>query len=246
VNAPQLIVFLVLATIGSQGIDPVPPPGIKYIPVTTIVEAEEEFPEYVIVSISWRWNFPPPRPPAKTVGKTADPPPLSKTRSMPVIELVTIAPGQPLTHKGSARVGRVIYAVPKGVLADYADLEKLGLALLNNDVAEARSHPFRSTREQNADDPRTEIVLHYRFQKAPDGSMEFLRTDPDPALYAGSAAGEVSRPRTQRSPLAMVGAVATACLILTGAWLMSRTRRATRIPTAPTAPTAPRREDSVW
>jgi len=220
----------------------VPPAGSKYIPVTTVIEAQEVFPEYVLVSISWKWwSFPPQPTPvsAQTVGKFRIPraAPIMKLES--TIKLVTIEPGKPLEHKGSTRVERALYAVPKTAFEEYRDLNALAEALQSNQIPDARIHPFRPFREQHTSDPRSEIVMRYRYQRAPDGSVEFLRADPNPALYAGAVEGGAGPSRLRRSPLALITAAATICFILAGAWVMSRTRRDDRVAVAP-------RNDGVW
>jgi hypothetical protein len=234
VKASRLLAFLVLTAFTARAADLVPEPGTKFVPVTTIVEVEEEFTDYVLVSLSWEvdWIAPPPVSAPKSGVKRSGPGVTSigqkSKKSESTFALVTIAPGKPLQHTGSTRTGRALYAVPKSALDESGDLTKLAVAVQNDSVPDAKLHPLRSFMTLYADDPHKEIIQRWRLQRAPGGGVEFMRTDQDPALYEGRVEGGDEPPRTKRSPLAVAGAAATVGVILAGLWVMSRTRRLSR------------------
>ena len=236
-NASRVLAFLLLATITTRAAaDLAPPEGSKYVPVTTTVEVERDYSDYLFLSISWKWNYiPPPTPKGpKTVGKGIGPgrtgPDMRRVKSSPTIELVTIAPGKPFQFDGTTHNGSALFAVPKSALEECHDLKSLARSLRklakdaeNDSIPGAKLHPYRSFSELPLHDSRSVVVLRYLFQNAPGGGVEFM-TDRDPSLYVVDPRGDEG-PRTRRSPMAVAGAAATLGIILLGLWVMSRSRR---------------------
>jgi hypothetical protein len=237
VNASRFLAFLLLATFTTRAAaDLVPPEGSKYLPVTTIVEVEKEYADYIFLSISWKWSYVPVQPPAgtKIAGKRSGPgrsgPDVRRFKSEPTIELVTIVPGKPFQFDGTTHNGRALFAVPKSALDECRDwkslarsLRKLAKDAENDAIPGAKLHPYRSYSELPLHDSRSVVVLRYLFQHAPGGGVEFM-TDRDPSLYVVDPRGDEG-PRTRRSPMAVAGAAATLGVILLGLWVMSRSRR---------------------
>lgn len=212
-------VLVALAGSAAARADVAPPPGTKRVPVTTVVEAAEEFPDVVFLASSSSTDFEPPSPDGKAGG----------WQVRHSVSAVSLRPGQPARNTGGRRSGSILYAIPKAAADKTPDRDQLLKDVAAGKVPGAAHVAFGSVAELPAADRRAELTVRYRVERTA-GGVQFTRLD---RTDAPAAAGEPEGPSSVPAPLSgssswrwiVAGAAAAAALILGGLWAEGRVRR---------------------
>ncbi|MBN9118084.1 MAG: hypothetical protein J0I06_02780 [Planctomycetes bacterium] len=201
--------LLALLAVSLARADVGPPEGKKAVPVTTIVEATEDFPDYAFFQVSF--------------SSTPGPPPSGGSSTS--ITTHFFVPGATTEATGDRRSGGGLYAVPrtavegnplwKGYVADAAkyspgkhanistseDWSALARSVKKGEVPGGTSIRFGGCEPLPTSDERTVIVEKYRIVWTPAAATGMWRW-------------------------LVVGAAAFGALTLGGRWLVLRNRRA--------------------
>lgn len=194
--------------------DVAPPPGQKRVPVTVVVEAGEDLPDYVFIEAGSRTYYGSDGPP--TPGA---PPERAGWRTDSWVNRVDLAPGRPVSSTGGTRDGGSLYAIPKAAAAGRDDNELIH-AVNEGTVAGAARIGFGGSRELPTTDPRTEITDRYRVARTPAG-VAFVKVE-EPAGESGDDHGPAGRAVPWRWVVAGAAALAVA---LAGVWVVWRVRK---------------------
>ncbi|MCI0700489.1 MAG: hypothetical protein L0241_05350 [Planctomycetia bacterium] len=231
-NKLPLALLVLLVAFATARADIGPPPGKKIIPVTTVVEVTDSFPDYAFFEISW--------------SSTPGPPPHGgASRS---VTLHFFVPGSSIKDTGARRSGSRLYAVPtsvaeklgwKGFAADAAKNSptahstvsagdeqwfELARSINAGEVPGAIAIPFGTTEEAPTNDTRTAITVEYRVVRTPAG-VEFVRPDElTPTGTCGERAegGNTESESTIPWRWIVAGGAASAALVLGGVWFARR------------------------
>ena len=230
----RLTVILVLLACASRlSGDVAPPPGKKWVPVTTVVEAAEEFSDYVFFTLSFSRRFAPPRPPDED-GKSDE----DGWRTDKSVSVVTISPGRPIQDTGELHSASTLYAVPRATAKKYPDFANLAQDVHAKKVLGATQIRFGTTMELSATDPREAITVRYRAEKSPNGGIAFTLIDDDTASGVKYSLGEeeavadeITDPNgTFSLALAVAGGAAALGAVLTGLWLLNQESAGVNLP----------------
>jgi|GEM_PF-5873635 len=183
-----VVLSIALCTGAAARADIGPPPGKKLVPVTTVVETVEDYPDYAFFEIRYH-------------SSPGPPPHGGQTRS---VTLHFFAPGTSIQATGAARSGGTLYAVPrstaerisgwhdlatkatkqipmKHMAIPFSDARWMALAQAVNqgEVPGSSCLPFGTTAELPTTDPREAITVTYRIKRTSAG-IEFLHPDETP------------------------------------------------------------------
>jgi hypothetical protein len=213
-----------------------PPAGKKGIPVTTIIEVTEDFPDYAFFETSY--------------SSTPGPPPHGGSSSSVTFHF--FVPGTTMKRTGDRRSGGGLYAMPraeaekipgwKGYAADAAKHQPnkhatigtsetqqwfaIGRSIKNGEIPGAITTRFGGSENVPTDDPRTSITETFRVVRTP-GGVAFVNPD-DPAAKPDKHRVDGDVPASTESESSIpwkwivVGAVGSFGLILGGVWLVMR------------------------
>jgi hypothetical protein len=209
-----------------------PPAGKKSVPVTTIVEATEDFSDYAFFEVAF--------------SSSPGPPPHGGTSISTTIHF--FVPGTVIKATGDRRSGGSLYAVPRTAVEGFPSWKDY--------VATANSNPSKSTRISTSEswsdfarsvkrgevpgatslrfggsedlpttDERTAITENYRIVRTPAG-VAFVRPD-EPADAAEAAVGNPEPASREVFPWRWVvaGGAAFAAILLGGLWIALRSRK---------------------
>ena len=225
--------LLAFCTVAVARADIGPPTGKKAVPVTTIVEATEAFPDYAFFAVSF--------------SSSPGPPPSGGTSISPTLHF--FVPGTTIKATGDRRSGGTLYAVPKsvaesnihwkGFAADFAKQNPpkhmsisgsdeswaaLGRSVQKGEVPGAVKIRFGGSEEVPLADPRTAITENYRIIRTPAG-VAFVK--PDEPAPGGRVEGDRSAERSAFPWMWIVaGAAGFGSMLLGGLWLALRSRKA--------------------
>ena len=197
--------------------DSTPPPGIKPIPVITVIEVAEPFPDYVFlechVSVSvltereYRWN---------TTLRTAE---ANNPRPFSPLAEINLAPGKPARFAGGRGTQYEVYAVPRAALDRYPDRGDLFAALRDHTVPGAAWHLCKATEGVRFGDTRSDVVLRYRVDRtSADGRVVFTPLGEDRSgAYDVDAVSSMVR-------WAVAGVAAAVAVVGLGLWWSRRVR----------------------
>jgi hypothetical protein len=206
-----------------------PPAGKKSVPVTTVIEVADDFPDYAFFEVSY--------------SSTPGPPPHGGTSVSPTLHFVV--PGTTLKATGDRRSGGSLYAVPRAVAEanphwrgfrrDFeTQVPPKHLAISSSDGAWVRlaqsvkkgevpgglSIRFGGSEDLPTGDPRAEITETYRLARTPTG-VAFIRPDGAEAGIDGGKCGN----RGRSASLLAAGVAFSLALLLGGAWVAWRISR---------------------
>jgi hypothetical protein len=200
--------------------DAAPPPGRKLVPVTSIVEAAEAFPDYVFFTLSTTTHFAPPGKDDKD-GKING----GDWRTDVSTTIVTLAPDKPVQETGSRRSGSTLFAVPKAVADKRDDLRKLAEDVGANTVPGSAFVILGWTRELAATDSRDVFTARFRAERRPDGIDFVALTDADGRLVGTVEGGDEPSKATSIPVWIIAGVLSAVGIVLAALWIASRGRR---------------------
>lgn len=226
--AVLLFILFALGAVSLARADVGPPPGTKAVPVTTIVEATEDFPDYAFIETSFS-------------SRPGPPPHGGSSRS---ISFHFFLPGTTIKASGDWRSGGRLFAVPRSVMEkysswkDYVDAAKhnpgtharisasddwfdLTRSVSKGEVPGATSIRFGGHEALPVADARTAITETYRIVRTPAG-VAFVKPED-----VGRTEGDPTLEQTATSPWMWVvaGGAAFGSILLGGLWLVLRSRR---------------------
>lgn len=203
-----------------------PPAGKKSVPVTTVVEVADDFPDYAFFEVSY--------------SSRPGPPPVGGTSVSATLHF--FVPGTTVKATGDRRSGGSLYAVPRAVAEQnphwkgfLKDFEKqtppkqlsisasdeawvqLARSVKKGEVRGALSIRFGGSEDVPTGDPRTEITETYRLARTPAG-IAFVSPNGAEAGSDGGKCGNQGRPAS----LLAAGAAFSLALLLGGAWIAWR------------------------
>jgi hypothetical protein len=209
-----------------------PPPGKKVVPVTTVVEVTEDFPDFAFFAV--------------TFSSTPGPPPYGGSSSSPTLHF--FVPGTTIKWTGGRRSGGGLYAIPraeaekdlywKGYLKRFEEqnprkhtsigtsdevwVARAG-AVAKGEIPGAVSTRFGGSEQLPVSDPREAITETFRVVRTPAG-VAFVKPDAPP--QDGRAEGDPALDPPAAFPWkwVAVGALASVGVILGGVWLIVRNR----------------------
>ncbi len=222
------VLVVALLAVAFARADVAPPPGKKVIPVTTVVEATESFPDYAFFESGSRTYYGSPAPPTKE-GPPPEPP---GWRTDSWATRVDVSPGQRVSRTGGRRDGATLFAIPKAAAAARPDANELLRAARANKVPGSAFIPFGVTREIPTSDPRTEITVRYRVARTPAG-VAFVDADdavpPGDVLKCGNDGPEESTYEVAGRAVpwrwVAAGGASSLALVLAGVWFVLRSRK---------------------
>lgn len=212
-----------------------PPVGKKSVPVTTTVEATEDFPDYAFFETAY--------------SSTPGPPPHGGNSSS--VTLHFFVPGATIKRTGDRRSGGGLYAIPrteaekvagwKGYAADAAknypqkhgtiplpDTQlwfALGRSVSNREVPGAVSIRFGGSENLPINDERTAIAETYRIVRTPAG-VAFVKPGEEAPAPRAVEGDPILDGRPFPWKWAVAGGAVFAAILLTGLWLVMRGKRA--------------------
>ena len=219
-NRPFAALAVALFASALARADVAPPAGKKRVPVTTVVEVTEAFPDYVFVEAGSSTYYGSP-PPTKD-GSPSEPP---GWRTDSWANRVHLAPGQPASRTGGFRDGATLYAIPKAAADAEGDANKLTRAVRENAIPGAAWVSFGSTRELPVADPRNAVTIQYRVARTPAG-ITFVDAD------APTGDGPNDEPAVEVAGRAVpwrwvaAGGASSLAVVLAGVWVVWRIRKA--------------------
>ena len=221
-----------LCAVGVARADIGPPAGKKAVPVTTIVEATETFPDYAFFELSF--------------SSTPGPPPHGgSSRS---VDLHFFMPGHSIKGTGDWRSGGTLYAVPRAVAEGVpgwngfaTDAAKhraysristsdekwfaLGRSVQKGEIPGATSIRFGGNEQLPLNDERVTITENYRIVRTPAG-VAFVKPDESAPAPDGRVEGDPALAKPAFPwPLVLAGSAGAATLLLGGLWLVRRNRK---------------------
>jgi hypothetical protein len=213
--------------------DSTPPPGIKPIPVITVIEAAEPFPDCVFLEChvttstlseqEYRWN---------TTLRKAE---ADKPRPFSPLAEIDLAPGRPARFQGGRGTQYEVYAVPRAALGRFPDREELFAALRTQAVPGTGWHLCQASEGVRFGDPRSDVVLRYRVDRTPAGDGVVFTPLGEDRSGAYDQDAE-TRARVSKFRWAVAGVAAAVALAGFGLWFARRPRPNTARPTQPPAP----------
>jgi len=231
------LLVVLLVALSTARADLGPPDGKKWVPVTTVVEATDSFPDYAFFETSW--SSTPGQPPP------GDKSPSGTSRSVTLHFFVS---GSSIEGTGARRSGSALYGVPAseaekmpgwkefaaeaakktppasstGSTSDEEKWFELARRVNAGKVPGAISIPLRKIEELPATDARNALTVQYRIARTPAGVAFVKSGEPEPTGDPGNSEPE------SRIPWRWVaaGGGAFAALVLGVLWLVLRQRRA--------------------
>ena len=218
---------------GPASADSTPPPGIKPIPVITVIEVAEPFPDYVFlechVAVStlteqeYRWN---------TTLRKAE---AEKPRPFSTLAEIDLAPGKPARFPGGRGTQYEVYAVPRAALDRFPDRGELFAALRKHAVPGTGWHLCKATEGVRFGDPRSDVVLRYRVDRTPTGDGVVFTPLGEDRSGAYDLDAE-TRARESMFRWAVAGVAAAVAVAGFGLWVARRPRPNTTGLSQPPAP----------
>lgn len=228
-----LLFALCAATLARADIGP--PAGKKTIPVTTVVEVTEDFPDFAFFAVSY--------------SSSPGPPPSGGYSASPTLHF--FVPGTTIKWTGDRRSGGSLYAIPraeaeknlfwKGHLKDFekqnprkhlsigtsdeAWIER-GQAVKKGEIPGAVSVRFGGREDVPTSDPRNAITETYRVVRTP-GGVAFVKPEEPPLRPTGEPGerGECGNSGPEPSipwKWIVVGGLGSFGIVLGGVWLVLR------------------------
>jgi hypothetical protein len=145
----------------------VPPnPGVKSVPVETVIEVNDPFPDYVFFESHIEID------PALFGRRTTGPPPIDPRRPKPKFTApveIELSPEQPIRFAARLDIQQQYYAIPRAALDQFPDREQLIAAVHQGSVAAAAWSICQRTAEIPVQDPHTFVVERYRLERTANG-----------------------------------------------------------------------------